>query len=95
MSVGVMRDPPFVATQLRWYSPAHTTPFALAGYIGPLLAQVDPDKYGGQWVDVWFGDNGWETPEGASFDEDDILAFAMPEVPSVVLGSIGKEPKSA
>ena len=81
MSVDVMMNPPFVETPLRWYSPADTTPFALCGHLGPVLAAVPFEKFGSTVKEIWFGDNGWEDNEGAPFDESDVLAFAIPRPP--------------
>lgn len=72
-----MRNPSVTTTVLRWYKPTETTPFALCGHIGPVLVQVDPEKYGGRVREVWFGDDGWEQMDGTPFDEVDILAFAI------------------
>jgi hypothetical protein len=83
MSLDVMRNPSFVVSELRWYKPAETTPFALCGRIGPVLAHVDPAKYGSAVREVWFGDNGWEHNDGEPFEEADILAFAIASAPGV------------
>ncbi len=72
-----MRNPSVTTTVLRWYKPTETTPFALCGHIGPVLVQVDPEKYGGRVREVWFGDDGWEHLDGMPHDEADIIAFAI------------------
>lgn len=83
MGVDVMRNPPMVTTALTWYRPSETTPFAVCGHIGPLLAVLDADKYGPGPREVWFMDGGWEDSEGGEIEQADILAFAIPEAPDM------------
>lgn len=78
MAVDVMSIPSTVVTELVWYSPKETTPFAVCGVIGPVLATVPFSKYGAMVREVWFGDNGWAHLDGEPIDEDDILSFAIP-----------------
>lgn len=77
MSTDTMRNPSVTTTVLRWYKPTETTPFALCGHIGPVLVQVNPEKFGCRVREVWFGDDGWAEMDGAPFDDADILAFAI------------------
>ena len=81
MAIDVMRNPTYSVTLMRWYKPSETTPFALCGHIGPVLAQVDPEKYGGSVRELWFGDEGWQHNDGQAFDEADVLAFTIPRAP--------------
>lgn len=85
MSNDVMRNPPTVATQLVWYRPNDTTPFAVSGHLGTVLAMLNEDKFGPGPQEVWFLDNGWEDSDGASIHEADILAFAIPQAPDMKL----------
>lgn len=78
MAVDVVSNPIGVPTELRWYSPKETTPFAVGGYIGPVLATVPFSKYGAMVREVWFGDDGWAHLDGQPIDENDILSFAIP-----------------
>jgi len=91
MSVDVVRNPaPFAETVLRWYSPQETTPFALCGHIGPVLAQMDPGRHGSGVREVWFGDDGWEMTDGQALDVGDIRAFAIAYPPCDLCGGSGE-----
>lgn len=83
MSTDVMRNPPTVSTTLVWYRRADTTPFAVAGYEGPLLAVLNADRYGPGTHQVWFIGGEWQDDDGMAFDEADVLAFAIPGVPDL------------
>lgn len=78
-----MRNPPAVQTTVTWYRPTDTTPFAVCGHLGPVMALLNEDKYGPGVQEVWFLDSGWEDSEGGDVDVDDILAFAVPEAPDL------------
>ena len=82
MAIDVMSEPTYSVTLLRWYKPSETTPFALCGHIGPVLAQVNQEKYGGWPRELWFGDDGWQQIDGQGVDEDDVIAFAIPRAPT-------------
>lgn len=83
MSTDVMRNPPSVQTTLTWYRPSDTTPFAVSGIEGTVLAVLREGKYGAGVQEIWFLGGQWEDSEGGAIDEDDILAFAVPEVPDL------------
>lgn len=85
MSTDVMRNPPTVTTTLTWYRPSDTTPFAVSGHLGIVMAVLNEDKYGPGVQEVWFLDSGWEDSEGGTIHEADILAFAVPQAPDLKL----------
>lgn len=85
MACDVMRNPRAVQTVLTWYLPEDTTPFAVAGHEGTVLAMLDEDKYGPGPQEVWFLNGSWEDSEGTEIDGADILAFAIPAAPDFKL----------
>lgn len=83
MSTDTLRNPPTVTTTLTWYRPTDTTPFAVAGHEGPLLAVLNADRCGPGAHEVWFIGGAWEDSDGMAFDDADVLAFAIPGVPDL------------
>jgi hypothetical protein len=82
MSLDVLRNPTAVPFAGTWYRATETTPFAISGQCGPVLAVLTEDVYGPGPREVWFGDNGWEDSEGRSIDDAHVHWFAlMPEAP--------------
>jgi hypothetical protein len=85
MSCDVMRNPPTVATTLTWYRPSDTTPFAVSGHEGTVLAMLNEDKFGPGPQEVWFIGGEWQDSEGGAIHLADILAFAIPTAPDLKL----------
>ena len=78
-----MRNPRTVQTVLTWHLPTETTPFAVAGHEGPVLAVLDEDKYGPGVQQVWFLGGRWEDSECSEIADADVIAFAVPDQPDV------------
>jgi len=85
-----MRNPPTVTTTLTWYHPADTTPFAVSGHEGTVLAVLNEDTYGPGVQEVWFVNGEWQDSDGAEIVVGDILGFAIPATPD--LGPISRIP---
>lgn len=84
MAVDVMRNPSSVDVVVTWYRPSETTPFAVNGHIGPVLAMLTESVYGPWAQEIWFGDNGYETSEGEPIADEHIHWWAlMPAAPQV------------
>jgi hypothetical protein len=77
MALDVMRNPPSVEVMVTWYRASQTTPFAVCGHIGPVLAMLEEKVYGPWAQEIWFGDNGFETSEGDPIDSDEIHWWAL------------------
>ena len=85
MSTDVMRNPPTVQTTLTWYRPGDTTPFAVAGHEGTVLAMLNADRYGPGVQEIWFLGGQFEDSEGGRIDDTDILAWSIPVAPDLLM----------
>lgn len=83
MSLDVNSNPATATTTLTWYKASETTPFAVAGdECHFVLVQLDPGGWGEGARELYFGDDGYEWPNGTPIDSDDVVAFAiMPNGP--------------
>ena len=87
MSLDVKKNPFKTTGEITWYKAADTTPAALADpeECASILAHLDPTKWHSRIVELYFGDNGYEFPDGSPLDYDDVMAFAFMPPPPIFI----------